>query len=90
MIVINAFSLIRSYIQTGGPSWEIYLGRRDAREANLNGSNNNIPSPNSTFQTIVTKFNFQGLDLTDLVALLGIYYKYTRPSWDLITILENR
>lgn len=33
----------------------------------------NIPSPESTLQTILTMFNFQGLDLTDLVALLGIY-----------------
>ncbi|CAH2064429.1 unnamed protein product, partial [Thlaspi arvense] len=56
---------------TGGPSWEVYLGRRDAREANLVGSNNNIPLSNSTFETLVTKFNVRGLDRTDLVALLG-------------------
>ena len=37
------------------------------------GSMENIPSPESTLQTILTMFNFQGLDLTDLVALLGIY-----------------
>ncbi|CAH8364499.1 unnamed protein product [Eruca vesicaria subsp. sativa] len=58
-------------VMTGGPSWKVYLGRRDAREANLIASNNNIPIASSTFQTIVTKFNDQGLDLTDLVALLG-------------------
>ncbi|ESQ45420.1 hypothetical protein EUTSA_v10011077mg [Eutrema salsugineum] len=56
---------------TGGPSWEVYLGRRDAREANLKGSNDNIPLSNSTFESIVTMFNVQGLDLTDVVALLG-------------------
>ncbi|KFK34345.1 hypothetical protein AALP_AA5G133200 [Arabis alpina] len=60
-----------STVITGGPNWEVYLGRRDARDANLNGSNNNIPSPNSTIQTLVTKFYLHGLDLTDLVALLG-------------------
>ncbi|CAN6802866.1 unnamed protein product [Brassica oleracea] len=56
---------------TGGPSWEVYLGRRDAREASLIASNNNIPVASSTFETIVTKFNDQGLGLIDLVALLG-------------------
>ncbi|KAF8090383.1 hypothetical protein N665_0478s0042 [Sinapis alba] len=56
---------------TGGPSWEVYLGRRDAREASLIASNNNIPVASSTFETIVTKFNDQGLGLTDTVALLG-------------------
>ncbi|VVB05299.1 unnamed protein product [Arabis nemorensis] len=60
-----------STVITGGPSWEVYLGRRDAREANLHGSNYNIPSPNSTIQTMANKFYLQGLDLTDLVALLG-------------------
>ncbi|VYS60023.1 unnamed protein product [Arabidopsis thaliana] len=60
-----------SIVICGGPSWEVYLGRRDAREASLIGSMENIPSPESTLQTILSLFNFQGLDLTDLVALLG-------------------
>ncbi|KAL7231407.1 hypothetical protein ACSBR2_009626 [Camellia fascicularis] len=56
---------------TGGPSWEVPLGRRDSKGASLSGSNNNIPAPNNTFQTILTKFNLQGLDIVDLVALSG-------------------
>ncbi|KAG7560410.1 hem peroxidase [Arabidopsis thaliana x Arabidopsis arenosa] len=60
-----------SIVICGGPSWEVNLGRRDAREASLSGSMENIPSPESTLQTIVNMFNLQGLDLTDLVALLG-------------------
>lgn len=59
-------------IQTGGPSWEVPLGRRDARGASLSGSNNDIPAPNNTFQTILTKFKRQGLNLVDLVSLSGI------------------
>lgn len=58
-------------VQTGGPSWEVPLGRRDSRGGSLSGSNNNIPAPNNTFQTILTKFKLQGLDLVDLVALSG-------------------
>ncbi|XP_031095499.1 peroxidase 72-like [Ipomoea triloba] len=56
---------------SGGPFWEVPLGRKDSRSASLSGSNNNIPAPNNTFQTILTKFKRQGLDLVDLVALSG-------------------
>ena len=58
-------------IKTGGPSWEVPLGRRDSRGASLSGSNNHIPAPNNTFQTILTRFMRQGLDIVDLVALSG-------------------
>ena len=57
--------------QAGGPNWEVPLGRRDSRGASLSGSNNDIPAPNQTFNTILTKFKRQGLDLVDLVALSG-------------------
>ncbi|KAL1141914.1 hypothetical protein V6Z11_A11G062800 [Gossypium hirsutum] len=60
-----------STVLTGGPSWEVPLGRRDARGASLSGFNNNIPAPNNTFQTILTKFKLQGLDIVDVVALSG-------------------
>ncbi|KAK4368086.1 hypothetical protein RND71_011878 [Anisodus tanguticus] len=55
----------------GGPSWEVQLGRRDSRSASLSGSNNNIPAPNNTFNSILSKFQRQGLQLVDLVALSG-------------------
>jgi len=55
----------------GGPYWEVPLGRRDSIDASLSGSNNNIPAPNNTFQTILTKFKLKGLDIVDLVALSG-------------------
>lgn len=47
------------------------LGRRDSTGASLSGSNNNIPAPNNTFQTILTKFKLKGLNVVDLVALSG-------------------
>lgn len=59
------------YIQVGGPNWEVPLGRRDSRGASLSGSNYNIPAPNNTFNTILTKFKLKGLDIVDLVALSG-------------------
>ncbi|KAJ7944232.1 Peroxidase [Quillaja saponaria] len=68
---ILALAARDSTVLTGGPSWEVPLGRRDSRGASLSGSNNNIPAPNNTFQTILTKFKRQGLDIVDLVALSG-------------------
>ncbi|OIW20213.1 hypothetical protein TanjilG_06633 [Lupinus angustifolius] len=68
---ILALSARDSTVLTGGPSWEVPLGRRDSRGASIKGSNNNIAAPNNTFQTILTKFNLQGLDIVDLVALSG-------------------
>jgi len=47
------------------------LGRRDSLGASISGSNNNIPAPNNTFQTILTKFKLKGLNIVDLVALSG-------------------
>ena len=60
-------------LQAGGPDWEVPLGRRDSTGASISGSNNDIPAPNNTFQTILSRFNSKGLDLVDLVALSGLY-----------------
>ncbi|XP_075490690.1 peroxidase 72-like [Primulina tabacum] len=68
---IMALAARDSTVFTGGPSWEVPLGRRDSLGASLSGSNNNIPAPNNTFQTILTKFKLKGLDIVDLVALSG-------------------
>ncbi|KAK3224214.1 hypothetical protein Dsin_011239 [Dipteronia sinensis] len=68
---IMALSARDSTVLAGGPSWEVPLGRRDSKGASLSGSNNNIPAPNNTFQTILTKFKLQGLNVVDLVALSG-------------------
>jgi peroxidase len=68
---ILALSARDSTVLAGGPSWEVPLGRKDSFGASLSGSNNMIPAPNNTFQTILTKFKFQGLDLVDMVALSG-------------------
>uniref|UniRef100_A0A7N0TXP0 Peroxidase n=1 Tax=Kalanchoe fedtschenkoi TaxID=63787 RepID=A0A7N0TXP0_KALFE len=56
---------------SGGPVWELPLGRKDSLTANINAANTQIPAPNSTLQTLISKFNQQGLDEQDLVALSG-------------------
>lgn len=68
---ILALAARDSTVLTGGPSWEVPLGRRDSLGASLSGSNNNIPAPNNTLPTIITKFKLKGLDIVDLVALSG-------------------
>lgn len=57
--------------QSGGPHWEVPLGRRDSKIANLKKANTNIPAPNSTIQNLITLFARQGLSEQDLVALSG-------------------
>ncbi|KAJ0733207.1 putative peroxidase [Helianthus annuus] len=68
---ILALAARDSTVLTGGPSWDVPLGRRDSLGASLSGSNQNIPAPNNTFQTILTKFKLKGLDIVDFVALSG-------------------
>ncbi|KAJ8498345.1 hypothetical protein OPV22_008897 [Ensete ventricosum] len=68
---ILALAARDSTVLTGGPSWEVPLGRRDSIGASIQGSNNNIPAPNNTLQTIITKFKLKDLDTVDLVALSG-------------------
>jgi len=58
---------------SGGPFWKVLLGRRDSRSASKSGANNDIPGPNSTHQTLETKFKRQGLNVVDLVALSGAH-----------------
>ncbi|WKA10194.1 hypothetical protein VitviT2T_027777 [Vitis vinifera] len=68
---ILALAARGSTVLSGGPFWELPLGRRDSKTASLTGSNNNIPAPNSTLQNLITLFKRQGLDEVDLVALSG-------------------
>ncbi|OWM80874.1 peroxidase 9 [Punica granatum] len=60
-----------SVMLSGGPNWELPLGRRDSKTASVSLSNNNIPPPNSTIQNLITLFQRQGLNEVDLVALSG-------------------
>ncbi|KAL5832223.1 hypothetical protein ACOSQ4_017577 [Xanthoceras sorbifolium] len=56
----------------GGPTWEVQLGRRDSRTANLVGTSA-IPLANDGLDLIQQKFTDQGLDSIDLVVLSGAH-----------------
>lgn len=68
---ILALAARDSVVLSGGPFWEVPLGRRDSKTANFKKANVNIPAPNSTIQNLISLFNKQGLDEEDLVALSG-------------------
>ncbi|CAK9171316.1 unnamed protein product [Ilex paraguariensis] len=62
-----------SVSMAGGQSWEVQLGRRDSRTANIAGANRDIPGPFDGLSNITAKFSAVGLDSTDLVALSGAH-----------------
>ncbi|XP_022746005.1 peroxidase P7-like [Durio zibethinus] len=55
----------------GGPTWDVKLGRRDARTASQSAANNGIPPPTSNLNQLISRFNALGLSTRDLVALSG-------------------
>ncbi|KAK1591026.1 hypothetical protein Q3G72_003240 [Acer saccharum] len=68
---ILAIAARDSVVISGGPGWEVQMGRRDSLSASKALANNNIPGPNSTVADLVAKFQNLGLSLSDMVALSG-------------------
>lgn len=60
-----------SVVGLGGPSWNVKLGRRDARTASQAAANNSIPPPTSNLNQLISRFQALGLSTRDLVALAG-------------------
>eukprot|EP00253_Pinus_taeda_P005353 PITA_05353 len=58
-------------VLSGGPYWDVPVGRKDSTTASLVEANTNIPMPNATLQNLIGKFLVQGLSVTDMVALVG-------------------
>lgn len=59
------------YLQGGGPSWDVPLGRRDSLNASQALANQNLPAPFFTVDQLISSFAAQGLNTTDLVTLSG-------------------
>lgn len=60
-------------ILVGGPYWDVPLGRKDARNTNHELADANIPGANEGLLSLISKFAYQGLSVTDLVALSGAH-----------------
>ncbi|KAI4302201.1 hypothetical protein MLD38_037979 [Melastoma candidum] len=58
-------------ILVGGPYWDVPLGRNDSRTASYDLANSNIPTGDEGLTSIISKFLYQGLSITDMVALSG-------------------
>lgn len=60
-------------ILVGGPYWDVPLGRKDARSTSHELANDNIPGANEGLLSLIAKFAYQGLSVTDMVALSGAH-----------------
>ncbi|XP_010066145.2 peroxidase 11 [Eucalyptus grandis] len=60
-------------ILVGGPYWDVPVGRKDSRSASYELANTNIPTPNQGLISIIYKFLYLGLSVTDTVALSGAH-----------------
>ncbi|XP_078447496.1 peroxidase 40-like [Wolffia australiana] len=56
---------------SGGPTWQVELGRMDSLTASRSTANKVIPGPTSNVKTLVDRFNAFGFSPRDLVALSG-------------------
>ncbi|KAI4969442.1 hypothetical protein ZWY2020_000356 [Hordeum vulgare] len=60
-----------SVVALGGPSYDVLLGRRDARVASQAAANKSIPAPTMDLDGLVSNFASHGLTAQDLVVLSG-------------------
>ncbi|KAG9448662.1 hypothetical protein H6P81_008627 [Aristolochia fimbriata] len=60
-------------ILVGGPYWDVPLGRKDSRTASFTLANENLPTADQGVLTLLSKFLYQGLTVTDMVALVGAH-----------------
>ncbi|KAM7517485.1 hypothetical protein LguiB_016447 [Lonicera macranthoides] len=56
---------------SGGPHWEVKLGRKDSLTASQEDSNNIMPSPRANATSLIELFANFNLSIKDLVALSG-------------------
>ncbi|KAK1630331.1 hypothetical protein QYE76_004646 [Lolium multiflorum] len=70
---ILAIAARDSVVASGGPSWQVEVGRKDSRTASLQAANSNLPAPTSGVATLVQKFTNVGLSAKDMVALSGAH-----------------
>ncbi|KAL8156087.1 hypothetical protein AgCh_001246 [Apium graveolens] len=58
-------------ILVGGPYWHVPLGRNDSKTAGYELATSNLPGANEGLLSMISKFMYQDLSVTDLVALSG-------------------
>ncbi|KAH7861247.1 hypothetical protein Vadar_023764 [Vaccinium darrowii] len=58
-------------VLSGGPNWEVKLGRKDSLTASQEDSDDIMPSPRANATTLISLFTKFNLSIKDLVALSG-------------------
>nr|CAD1841106.1 unnamed protein product [Ananas comosus var. bracteatus] len=58
------------FVRSKGPSWPVWLGRRDGRESHA-AETKQLPPPKASLPQLIAMFAVKGLDLKDLVVLSG-------------------
>ncbi|CAL1368569.1 unnamed protein product [Linum trigynum] len=62
-----------SILGGSGFTYQVLVGRRDARTGSKNAATNSLPPPFFSFNQLLANFRSHGLGLTDLVALSGAH-----------------
>ncbi|KAL7118909.1 hypothetical protein ACP275_02G030400 [Erythranthe tilingii] len=70
---ILAIAAREAVVLSGGPFWEVPLGRLDGLTASAKSANEQLPSPFEPLENITSKFVSKGLDLKDMVVLSGAH-----------------
>lgn len=70
---IVALAAAYGVLFSGGPYYEVLLGRKDGLVANKTGAENGLPAPFEPVSSIVQKFGDVGLDTKDVVVLSGAH-----------------
>ncbi|MCO5581717.1 hypothetical protein L7F22_035606 [Adiantum nelumboides] len=70
---ILALAARDAVVLSGGPTWSVLLGRRDSLTASYAQANANLPAPFENLDSLIKKFQAQGLSVSDLVTLSGAH-----------------
>ncbi|KAJ4770011.1 Peroxidase [Rhynchospora pubera] len=57
----------------GGPTWNVPLGRRDAKTASQSAANANLPGPDSSLANLISVFGSKGFTAREMTALSGAH-----------------
>ena len=61
------------FMQLGGPTWNVPLGRKDSRTASQSAANSNLPGPGSSLAMLISMFGNKNLSPQDMTALSGAH-----------------
>uniref|UniRef100_A0ACD5X1R7 Uncharacterized protein n=1 Tax=Avena sativa TaxID=4498 RepID=A0ACD5X1R7_AVESA len=70
---VVAYAAKYGVLLSGGPDYDVRLGRKDGPVANQSGANSNLPSPFNSITVIAQKFKDVGLNTKDVVVLSGAH-----------------